>query len=79
MAAVIGISSTVTPTSQSSAVVSAGILITCLVCWMILRESERLLGVLGINGTNALTKFMGLLLLCIGVQLAVTGIEAILQ
>jgi len=74
IASVIGIFSTVTPTMQSYAVVSIGILTTCLICWIVLRESELLMGFLGINGANALTKIMGFLLLCIGVQLAVSGI-----
>lgn len=55
-------------------VVLAGILLVCISCWLILRESERLMGFLGVNGANALTKVMGFLLLCMGVQLAINGV-----
>jgi multiple antibiotic resistance protein len=58
-------------------VVVIGILLVCLACWLVLRESERLLGLLGVNGANALTKIMGFLLLCMGVQLAIAGITAL--
>lgn len=75
IASVIGISSIITPTLKSYGVVSVGVLTTCLICWIILRESEHLLGFLGLNGANALTKIMGFLLLCIGVQLAVNGVQ----
>ena len=53
--------------------VSLGILFTCATCWIILRESEWLTKLLGINGANALTKIMGFILLCIGVQLIING------
>ena len=34
----------------------------------------RMVRLIGANGTNALTKFMGFLLLCIGVQFIVNGV-----
>ncbi|WP_411828022.1 MarC family NAAT transporter [Luteolibacter sp. AS25] len=45
-----------------------------MICWVILINSERLLGFLGVNGANALTKIMGFILLCIGVQLCINGV-----
>ncbi len=55
----------------------AGIALVAISCWLILRESERLMGFLGVNGANALTKIMGFLLLCMGVQLAINGVVAL--
>lgn len=79
IASVIGITSVVTPSVTSYLAVSVGIVATCLVCWVILRESELLMRFLGVNGANALTKIMGFLLLCIGVQLVVDGVQEILK
>ncbi|MGC6459401.1 MAG: MarC family NAAT transporter [Akkermansiaceae bacterium] len=79
IASVIGVSSLMAPSVTSYVAVTAGIVLTCLICWIILRESELLLGFLGINGANALTKIMGFLLLCIGVQLAIDGIIEVYQ
>ena len=79
IASVVGITSVITPTPISFLVVSIGILITCMICWVILRESELLIGFLGINGANALTKIMGFILLCIGVQLVVDGVQQVIK
>lgn len=56
-----------------------GILLTACVCWTVLRFSDQLLSRLGVNGANALTKIMGFLLLCIGVQLCILGISSVLE
>ena len=58
--------------------VSIGILLASITCWGVLRESEWIIKFLGVNGSNALTKIMGFLLLCIGVQLLIDGILAVL-
>jgi multiple antibiotic resistance protein len=42
-----------------------------------LRVAERIVLVIGINGMNALSKVMGFLILCIGVQFVVNGVLAI--
>lgn len=52
-----------------------GILLLAVTCWLILREADRLLAVIGVNGANALTKIMAFLLLCIGVQLMINGVK----
>lgn len=54
---------------------AAGIFAVCLTCWLMLREADSVLGVLGVNGANALTKVMAFLLLAIGVQLAMDGTQ----
>ena len=50
-----------------------GIAVVATICWLILRESDVLMKRLGVIGANALTKIMGFLLLCIGVQLVIDG------
>jgi multiple antibiotic resistance protein len=42
-----------------------------------LRLSERIVGVIGANGMNALTKVMGFLILCIGIQFVVNGVRGV--
>ncbi len=67
------------PTVLNYSAILLGICSTALICWVVLRESERMMKFLGVNGANALTKIMGFLLLCIGVQLVVTGIQGLLN
>ena len=55
----------------------AGVYVVCAICWLVLRESEALIKHLGVNGANALTRIMGFLLLCIGVQLVIDGCTGI--
>jgi len=55
--------------------IAAGIAAVCLTCWVMLREAELVLRVLGVNGANALTKIMAFLLLSIGVQLTLNGAQ----
>jgi multiple antibiotic resistance protein len=55
----------------------AAILVVCAICWIVLRSSDKLLKFLGVNGAHALTKIMGFLLLCMGVQLVINGITAL--
>lgn len=51
-----------------------GILAVSLITFATLRLSERVVRVIGTNGMNALSKMMGFLLLCIGVQFVVNGL-----
>jgi len=50
-----------------------GIVIVAVISFFTLRLSGRMVRLVGANGMNALTKFMGFLLLCIGVQFIVNG------
>jgi multiple antibiotic resistance protein len=50
-----------------------------VVCWILLVNAERLLRVLGVNGVNALTKVMGFILVCIGVQLNIAGVTDLVK
>ncbi len=49
------------------------ILLLSATCWLILSQADRILEAIGITGANILTKIMAFLLVCIGVQLFLTG------
>jgi multiple antibiotic resistance protein len=51
-----------------------GILIVAVSVFITLRLSTSLVKVLGVNGLQAMTKIMGFIILCIGVQFIVNGI-----
>ena len=53
---------------------AAGIFLVALVSWLVLRSSDRVVGFLGATGVNALTRIMGFLLVCVGVQLVAFGL-----
>lgn len=50
-----------------------GILLVACMVYATLRLSTRLVRVLGVNGLHAMTKIMGFLILCVGVQFIVNG------
>jgi multiple antibiotic resistance protein len=54
-----------------------GILVVALITYGTLRLSERVVRIIGVNGMNALSKIMGFLILCIGIQFVVNGVLAI--
>jgi multiple antibiotic resistance protein len=54
-----------------------GIVIVAVISYFTLRLSGQMVRLVGANGMNALTKFMGFLLLCIGVQFIVNGVIGI--
>lgn len=54
-----------------------GILLVAAVVYLTLRLSTRLVGVLGVNGLHAMTKIMGFLILCVGVQFVVNGVTGV--
>ena len=51
-----------------------GILLVAVLVYTTLRLSTRLVKVLGVNGLHAMTKIMGFLILCVGVQFIVNGV-----
>jgi len=57
------------------AVVGLGILITVIICWLVLRSSTKIIKILGPTGIDALTRIMGFILICIGVEFTVSGIK----
>jgi multiple antibiotic resistance protein len=73
IAVTIGMATTVEHPAQNAAIV-AGIALTALVSWLVLRSSVRVVGYLGASGVNVLTRIMGLLLVGIGIQFVFAGI-----
>ncbi len=59
------------------AAIILGIVVVALISYLVLRVSSRIVLVIGINGMSALTKIMGFLLLCIGIQFVVNGVLGI--
>jgi multiple antibiotic resistance protein len=51
-----------------------GILIVASITYATLRLSGKIVTVIGVNGMHALTKVMGFLLLCVGIQFVVNGV-----
>jgi multiple antibiotic resistance protein len=57
--------------------VATGILLVALLSWLVLRAAERFNRVLGATGMVALTRLMGFLMICIGVQFIINGLMVI--
>jgi multiple antibiotic resistance protein len=55
--------------------ITLAIFLTSLFTWICLRFSGRLLGFMGVTGMNAITRIMGFLLICIAIQMIITGSE----
>jgi len=51
------------------------ILLTAVVSWLVLRAAGVMRKVLGVNGVNSLSRIMGFILICIGIQFIVNGIR----
>lgn len=74
IASIMGMTTTLpVPSLVNYLSVLGGILTVSALCWLVLRQAGWLMKLLGVNGANALTKIMGFLLLCIGVQLVING------
>ena len=56
------------------AAIILGIAVVAVISYFTLRLSGQMVKLVGANGMNALTKFMGFLLLCVGVQFIVNGV-----
>lgn len=59
--------------------VFTAILLVAIICFAVLRASERLHRVLGHTGMIALTRLTGFLMVCIGVQFLIDGLTAIMR
>jgi len=57
--------------------VATGILIVAMLSWFTLRGAERFQRVMGATGMVAMTRLMGFLMICIGVQFIINGLTAI--
>ena len=51
------------------------IVVAALLSWLVLRGAGGLRRVLGMNGVNSLSRIMGFLLVCIGVQFVINGVR----
>ena len=54
-----------------------GILLVAAVVFGVMRVATRMVRMLGVNGLNAMTKIMGFLILCVGVQFIVNGVVGV--
>ncbi|NLT50777.1 MAG: MarC family NAAT transporter [Ignavibacteria bacterium] len=51
------------------------IFITAVISWIVLRSAGFMKKVLGISGVESLSKIMGFLLVCVGIQFIINGIK----
>ena len=51
------------------------ILLTAITSWVVLRGAGAMRRLLGVNGVNSLSRIMGFLLICIGIQFVVNGVR----
>jgi len=58
--------------------IALGIVLVALVSFLVLRASRRVVGFLGVTGMQAMSRIMGFLLVCVGIQFVVIGIQQIL-
>lgn len=57
--------------------IMAGIIAVAVMTYITLGLSERVVRVIGVNGMNAVSKIMGFIILCIGIQFVVNGVLGI--
>jgi multiple antibiotic resistance protein len=53
--------------------VCVGIVAVAIISWLVLRSSSRVIDVMGNSGVNVLTRIMGLILVCVGIQFVANG------
>jgi len=73
IAVTIGFTSLATRWLDYAAII-LGILTVAVISYAILRLAERTVRVIGVNGMEALTRIMGFLLLCVGIEFVVNGV-----
>jgi multiple antibiotic resistance protein len=76
IAVTLGFTSLATSWTDYFAII-AGIICVALLTYVTLRLSSRIVGLIGPVGVNAMTKIMGFLIMCIGVQFVVNGVLGI--
>jgi multiple antibiotic resistance protein len=72
MSVVIGMSSLIDHV-YDYAYIAAGILVVALVVFIVLRSATKMVDILGVNGLHAMTKIMGFIILCVGIQFIIHG------
>jgi multiple antibiotic resistance protein len=73
IAVTLGFTSLATSWTDYIAII-AGIVSVAVLTYLTLRLSGRIVGLIGPVGVNAMTKIMGFLIMCIGVQFVVNGV-----
>ena len=58
--------------------VCGGIVIVAFLSWLVLRSSSRVVAAMGSSGVKVLTRIMGLILVCVGIQFVADGFIALL-
>src|SRR5712671_761030 len=79
IAVIIGISTTTQAGERvviDHILVAIGIAITAFISYWVLRAATRLNGLSGATGMNAVSRIMGFLMICIGVQFCINGVLA---
>ena len=76
IAVTLGFTSLATSWTDYLAII-AGIISVALLTYVVLRLSGRIVGLIGPVGLNAMTKIMGFLIMCIGLQFVVNGVLGI--
>jgi multiple antibiotic resistance protein len=51
------------------------IVITAIISWLVLRSASLMKRLLGVNGVDSLSRIMGFLLVCIGIQFIINGLK----
>ncbi len=77
IAVIIGIASTAQSGEHmiiDHVLVAVGIAITAFISFLVLRAAGRLNALLGATGMNAISRIMGFLMICIGVQFFINGV-----
>jgi len=80
IAVVLGVASTLPESSHAIfnyVFVAIGIAITAVISYVVLKAATRLNGILGATGMNAMSRMMGFLLICIGVQFIINAVLSI--
>ena len=55
------------------------IVVTAIISWLVLRSAGFVSRILGVNGVDSLSRIMGFLLICIGIQFAIIGVQDLIS
>jgi multiple antibiotic resistance protein len=55
------------------------IVVTAVISWLVLRSAGFVSRILGVNGVDSLSRIMGFLLICIGIQFAIIGVQDLIS
>jgi len=73
IAVTISMATEVDRTTEYTAI-AVGIALVAIFSWVVLHYAGRVVKLFGVTGMNAMTRIMGLILVCIGIQFVSTGI-----